>query len=181
MSDLLSFGFAKAYCNDVEFGLWPDSQSRNLASNFSSTLCNYDPVHGSPHPDNPCPTHSGLGANVWTEIEQWQVPLGYRPDPGDRGTLIGRKIVDMAHDDDHFELHPIEEQKSTFLQTGPLQRYEPYVAISPDQKYEPNQFSPFTISSDAAFPSIANYTVNGYARLYMAWLGSRLCNSLQLL
>ena len=51
---------------------------------------------------------------MWSEIEQWQIPLGYRPDPGDRATLIGRLIQDLGHEDDHYELHPLEGAESLF-------------------------------------------------------------------
>jgi len=54
------------------------------------------------------------------EIEQWLIPVGYRPDPGDRALIVGRWIVDCGHDDWHAELHPQEVLVSSFLQTAPL-------------------------------------------------------------
>jgi hypothetical protein len=61
---------------------------------------------------------AGYNKNIWTEIEQYLAPQGYRPDPGDRENVVGRWIVDGGHDDFHSELHPTEAMVSTFLQTG---------------------------------------------------------------
>jgi hypothetical protein len=49
-----------------------------------------------------------LRGNLENEIEQWMVPAGFRPEPGDRIHLTGRWIVDCAHEDWHGELHPVE-------------------------------------------------------------------------
>lgn len=103
-------------CSDFQNGIWPDRESISLLS-------------GSPHPN--------YAKNVWTEIEQWLVPQGYRPDPGDRITVAGRWIIDGGHDDFHTELHPIEAETSTFLQTGPLQRYEPPESFNPPKASVP--------------------------------------------
>ena len=60
-------------------------------------------------------TDKGLGnfgaelqGSLEAEIEQWLIPAGYRPEPGDRTHLTGRWVVDCGHDDWHAELHPIE-------------------------------------------------------------------------
>ncbi|MBI1748808.1 MAG: hypothetical protein HYR55_19815 [Acidobacteria bacterium] len=42
------------------------------------------------------------------EIEQWQVPGGFRPEIGDRIMMVGRWIVDCGHDHWSTEIHPIE-------------------------------------------------------------------------
>lgn len=110
-------------CNDWVNSMWLDPQYRYLLSQTSSH------------------THPGLGnhGNMVTEIEQWLVPQGYRPDPGDRETVVGRWIVDHAEfwisggdgggaegaTNQHTELHPTEAVVSTFLQTGNLTRNEP--------------------------------------------------------
>lgn len=54
-----------------------------------------------------------LRANVENEIEQWLVPVGYRPEPGDRIFMSGRWIIDCGHDDWHAELHPFESYVSS--------------------------------------------------------------------
>jgi hypothetical protein len=54
------------------------------------------------------------------EIEQWMMPNGYRPESGDRVTIIGRWVVDCGHNDFHSEIHPVELVVSSFLQTGVL-------------------------------------------------------------
>lgn len=43
-----------------------------------------------------------------TEVEQWQVPGGFRPEIGDRMTMTGRWMIDCGHDGWSAELHPIE-------------------------------------------------------------------------
>jgi hypothetical protein len=50
------------------------------------------------------------------EIEQWQIPNGYRPQPGDRMTMTGRWVIDCGHEDWHPELHPYESFVSTHLE-----------------------------------------------------------------
>ena len=49
-----------------------------------------------------------LGGSLEAEIEQWLIPIGYRPEPADRISMTGRWVVDCGHDDWHTELHPIE-------------------------------------------------------------------------
>jgi len=49
-----------------------------------------------------------LRGNLENEVEQWLVPVGYRPEPGDRIHLMGRWVIDCGHADWHAELHPIE-------------------------------------------------------------------------
>jgi hypothetical protein len=63
----------------------------------------------------PCDEKIGLGnfdsehqGNLENEIEDWLVPLAYRPQPGDRIAMWGRWAVDCGHDDWHAEVHPYE-------------------------------------------------------------------------
>ena len=77
-------------CSDWQNGIWPDPQSMKLIS--ASPTANYH-------------------KNGWTEIERWLVPQGYRPDPGDPETAVGRWIIDGGHDDFHTELHPTEAER----------------------------------------------------------------------
>src|SRR5207248_1726098 len=49
-----------------------------------------------------------LQGSLENEVEQWLVPVGYRPEPGDRIHLVGRWVIDCGHEDWHAELHPIE-------------------------------------------------------------------------
>lgn len=136
------FEEANAFCNDWETILWPDPPSNKFATEGN-------PESGF-RPD--------LVRNLGTEIEQWQVPLGYRPDPGDRATLVGRSIQDCAHADNHTELHPLEALESSFLQTGPLLRGEPFVPWVPASDVS-TDFTTTNIPSLVAFNN----------RLYMAW------------
>lgn len=54
-----------------------------------------------------------LRGTIENEIEQWLVPVGFRPEPGDRIFMSGRWIIDCGHDDWHAELHPFESYVST--------------------------------------------------------------------
>jgi hypothetical protein len=51
------------------------------------------------------------------EIENWLVPGGYRPEPGDRMQMTGRWVTDCGHDDWHAEIHPFESFVTTHLVT----------------------------------------------------------------
>jgi hypothetical protein len=57
-----------------------------------------------------------LAGSLETEIEQWLIPVGYRPEPGDRVFMTGRWVVDCGHDDWHAELHPIESVVAAHVQ-----------------------------------------------------------------
>ncbi len=54
-----------------------------------------------------------LGGSLEAEIEQWLIPVGFRPEPADRISMTGRWVVDCGHDDWHSELHPIESLVAT--------------------------------------------------------------------
>ncbi len=53
---------------------------------------------------------------IENEIEQWLVPVGYRPEPGDRIQMTGRWIIDCGHDNWAAEIHPYESVVSTHLE-----------------------------------------------------------------
>ncbi len=59
-----------------------------------------------------------LTGNLENEIEQWLMPGGYRPEPGDRIHMAGRWIIDCGHDNWHAELHPYELVVSSHTETG---------------------------------------------------------------
>jgi LGFP repeat len=46
--------------------------------------------------------------NLEIEGEQWLLPVGYRPEVGDRVYMTGRWVIDCGHDDFHAEFHPFE-------------------------------------------------------------------------
>jgi hypothetical protein len=50
------------------------------------------------------------------EIDQWQLPTDFRPEPGDRIYMTGRWVVDCGHGDWHGELHPIESYVSSHIE-----------------------------------------------------------------
>src|SRR4029453_4988990 len=54
--------------------------------------------------------------SVENEIDQWQLPTDFRPEPGDRIYMTGRWIVDCGHPDWHGELHPIESYVSSHIE-----------------------------------------------------------------
>jgi hypothetical protein len=66
-----------------------------------------------------------------TEIEQWLIPNGYRPEPGDRTHAVGRWIADCGEPDLHTELHPLEFVLSSYLQTGALDKEHPNIPSGP--------------------------------------------------
>lgn len=60
------------------------------------------------------------GGSLENEIEQWALPMGFRPEPGERIYMTGRWVVDCGHPDWHGELHPIESYVSSHLErVGP--------------------------------------------------------------
>jgi hypothetical protein len=64
------------------------------------------------------PQHRTDLGNLEDEEEQWLVPIGYWPEPGDRIHLVGRWIVDCGHEDWHGELHPYEVYVTSHLQAN---------------------------------------------------------------
>ena len=110
----------------------PDSEPCGVF-NAEHSLCDDWIVYVRPDPDyrfmlaqdneREAGTDKGLGnftvelrGSLETEIEQWLLPVGYRPEPGDRIFMTGRWVVDCGHDDWHAELHPIEAIVSAHLQ-----------------------------------------------------------------
>lgn len=99
-----TFNAQHALCNDWIVFLRPDPE-------YGFVLAYDQPRDGETEADDA----AGLGnftselrGNLENEVEQWLVPVGYRPDPGDRIHLAGRWVVDCGHADWHAELHPIE-------------------------------------------------------------------------
>ena len=50
------------------------------------------------------------------EIEQWLVPVGFRPEPGDRIHMTGRWVVDCGHENWQAEIHPYESYVSSHVE-----------------------------------------------------------------
>jgi len=103
-----TFNAQHALCNDWIVYLRPDPEDGFLLA--------YDTEHEEPE--------QGWGnfsvelqGNLENEVEQWLVPVGYRPEPGDRIHLVGRWVIDCGHEDWHAELHPIEAFVSTHART----------------------------------------------------------------
>ncbi len=99
-----TFNAQHALCNDWIVDLRPDPEYGFLLA--------YDTEHEDPE--------QGFGnfsvelqGSLENEVEQWLVPVGYRPEPGDRIHLVGRWVIDCGHEDWHAELHPIEAFVST--------------------------------------------------------------------
>jgi hypothetical protein len=102
----------------------PDQHCHNCLCNDWEIFISLDPEYrflllGDPQP----PSERGIGnfgkdhfGTLETELEQWLVPVGYRPDPGDRIFLKGRWIVDCGHNDWAGELHPYEMFVSSYAQ-----------------------------------------------------------------
>jgi hypothetical protein len=96
-----------ALCNDWITFLTPDPEYR-----FALTR----ELHPEPGGDAGRGNFTGeLQGNLENEIEQWLVPTGYRPEPGDRLHLTGRWVIDCGHSDWHGELHPVESYVSSHL------------------------------------------------------------------
>jgi hypothetical protein len=76
-------------------------------------------------------SHQG---NLENEIEQWALPVAYRPQPGDRVWMAGRWIVDCGHQDWHGELHPVEAYVSSHssLFGGAFQKTESTLVVTDD-------------------------------------------------
>jgi len=117
VNDCASFGVQNKLCDDwvtfvrpeidYEFTLGSSPEARGAAK---CCLDENDLGQGNLNLE-----HQGSLEN---EIEEWLVPGGYRPEPGDRIVMTGRWIVDCGHADWHTELHPIEAYVSSHTQTG---------------------------------------------------------------
>jgi LGFP repeat len=100
-----------ALCNDLDLHIIPDPEHRHfLAPVDDMHLSSSEPKRGKGN------FNDELKGNFEAEIEQWLVPVGYRPEPGDRIDVQGRWIVDCGHEDWHTEFHPIEVIMSSYLQ-----------------------------------------------------------------
>lgn len=117
-------------CNDWEINVKPDPQYLQLLAPSdpwvaqAKTLCaqgqqNYCGIC----PDDQCGKGSfgtDMGGDLGVEIEQWLIPVLFRPEPGDRTLIAGRSIVDCGHDDWHTELHPMELMLSSHMMLSPF-------------------------------------------------------------
>jgi hypothetical protein len=103
-----------ALCNDWIVDVKPDPESQFL-------LARYDHEPGRSKSRGHGNFTEELQGSLENEIEQWLVPVGYRPAPGDRIYMTGRWIVDCGHDDWHTELHPYELVVSSHLSGSSLQ------------------------------------------------------------
>jgi hypothetical protein len=109
------------HCADWELNLLPDPNDRYLLARDEHTL--------NDHMPRDCASRSkfrhgnfvdDLKGALSVELEQWMMPAGYRPEPGDRATISGRYAVDCGHENWQTELHPPDFVESSFLQDGPL-------------------------------------------------------------
>jgi hypothetical protein len=121
-------------------GVYPDDHDCGTLSAISNALCDDWIVYVNPEPEyrfmlaatqrppvvKLSPTaDNGLGnfndehmGNLENETEQWMIPGGFRPEPGDRIYMTGRWSVDCGHDEWHAELHPIESFVTSHMARG---------------------------------------------------------------
>jgi hypothetical protein len=102
------FNAEHSLCDDWIVYVRPDPEYRFILAQDSEREAGTDKGLGN--------FASELAGSLETEIEQWLIPVGFRPEPGDRISMTGRWVVDCGHDDWHAELHPIESIVSTHLQ-----------------------------------------------------------------
>jgi hypothetical protein len=150
-------------CNDWDLRVWPDPQYKA-----------YSPLTGY-HFDDPIPFDHPNHDNLEIENEQWLIPQGYRPDPGDRVMIIGRLAADCG-EDFHGELHPTEVILSSYLQTGPLALgvdHEVNVNTGPESQTFQTLNLPAITSHWSQLPPGTQASIN---RLVVtgAWRGERL-------
>ncbi|HEV2671948.1 MAG TPA: hypothetical protein VGU74_12710 [Gemmatimonadales bacterium] len=92
-----------------------------------------------------------LAGSLETEIEQWLIPVGYRPEPGDRVSMTGRWVVDCGHDDWSGELHPIESVVAAHLQQSAVVASVVVTGDWPGGKLEVDVWPPARPSATATF------------------------------
>jgi hypothetical protein len=97
-------------CNDWMVSVRPDPPNRFMLAT------DREPEAGAePRPGN---FSDELRGSLEGEVEQWLIPRGFRPEPGDRIQMVGRWVVDCGHEDWHTELHPIEAFVSAHVVRG---------------------------------------------------------------
>ncbi len=122
------FDAAGQLCNDWNGHVLLDPKYNNLRSTAKDAIN---------------PSEDIEKGNLVLEIEQWMVPNGYRPEPGDRIYTAGRLISDCGEmkkeivgyvnifgervpiwkaKDTHTEIHPVELLVSSYLQLAPPER-----------------------------------------------------------
>jgi len=97
-----TFTAKNALCDDWIIFVKPDPEYYFLLASDPQDTGNFDAEHSG---------------NVECEIEQWVVPGGYRPEPGDRISMTGRWVIDCGPGDWHGEIHPYESYVSSHAQT----------------------------------------------------------------
>jgi hypothetical protein len=110
------FDSKNALCNDWIIYVKPEPEYRFMlaSSPRASSLancCNGREMGAGNDVDE-------LNGNLENEIEQWLIPGGFRPEPGDRIYMTGRWIVDCGHDNWQSEIHPYELIVSSHTQSG---------------------------------------------------------------
>jgi List-Bact-rpt repeat protein len=110
----LTFTAQGQLCSDWEINVRVDPEYRYLlAPSYTPPHCEDDLCGKGNQPWFKAGVDiSDLGGTLGLEIEQWLIPVPYRPWPGDRIYAVGRWIVDRGHDDWHTELHPVEALQS---------------------------------------------------------------------
>ena len=111
-------------CADWEINLLPDPHQRDVLANDETALITEIEKKGDCFANHSDKYRQGnfagdLKGALGVETEQWTLPVGYRPEPGDRALVRGHKIVDCGHADWHTEVHPPDLVISSYLQIGP--------------------------------------------------------------
>jgi hypothetical protein len=111
--DCGTFEANNAFCNDWEVFVKPYSPygfllARDETEEISSIDITTKPPTIIHHKIKQGNFNEEYNGTLEGELEQWLVPVGYRPEPGDHILMTGRWIIDCGHDDWHTELHPYE-------------------------------------------------------------------------
>jgi hypothetical protein len=105
----VDYSLSHRKCNDWVVHVRPDAEYQFLAAAHTPPF--QVPDIGMVEGEGNAGGHHG---NLENEIEQWMMPVGFRPEPGDRVQMVGRWVVDCAHGW-HTELHPIEAYASSHV------------------------------------------------------------------
>ncbi len=105
------FDATNALCDDWVMFVLPDPEFHFLRMS--------DPEHESDSDKGQGNFNWEHQGNLENEVEQWTLPVDFRPQPGDRVWMAGRWIVDCGHPDWHGELHPVESFVSSHTEPKP--------------------------------------------------------------
>lgn len=110
-------------CADWEINLLPDPHQRGVLANDESMFVTELEKEGDCFRNHMDKFRKGnwvsdLKGALGVETEQWTLPVGYRPEPGDRALVRGHKIIDCGHPNWQTEIHPPELVISSYLQVG---------------------------------------------------------------